>query len=239
MTTENLIEFKCFDEETASMFPPIPANKLIPDWYKDVPVVCPKVLPYTETDEVPSIKRCIPVLDYLTSGYIIRNNYEIRGRQKVDDRNEEFTAFDLKCRYAGGAGAHPWYQAPIEINDKKNHYLKINQPWYIKTPPGYSCLIYQPHYFFRKEFSLFPGIVDTDKHTESIGLVGTINVPEFTIKPGDPLVVVFPFKREEWKMNIAVETLEQAEKRSSFKFYMKGVWHGMYSKFIHSKKSYK
>lgn len=233
----NNIQFICNDAETFEMFPPVPGSKMIPQWYKDTPLELEKHLPYTEEDGTPTVRRCIPVLDYMTGGYIIKNNYEIRFRGKIDE--EKYEAFDLKCRHHAGAGAHPWIQAQFEIDEKKKHYLKINQPWLVKTPPGWSCLFYQPHYFFNEEYRILPGIVDTDTHTEPVSLIAVPHKSEFTVLPGDPLVVVFPFKRENWKMELKYELENDAEDRSSFKYYLKGAWHGMYSKFSHSKKIFK
>ena len=32
------IEFTCYDESIAKNYPPIPASKIIPDWYKKIPL---------------------------------------------------------------------------------------------------------------------------------------------------------------------------------------------------------
>jgi hypothetical protein len=91
---------------------------------------------------------------------------------------------------------------------------------------------------FREEFQMFPAIVDTDKHDDFIGLVGLINTDKpFTIAPGEPLVVIFPFKRQDWKMDVSYN--EKIGSLSSFKYFLHGVWHGFYSKFFHSRKTYR
>lgn len=237
MTTEIDIKFICEDYDAMTHYPPIPASKIVPEWYKNIPVSLSKTPGYIDNDGVPSVKRCMPVLDYLTSGYTLRNSYEINVRPY--EKEDGIRNFSLECNNKNYVGAHPWHQAPTtEVNGHKNHYFKINQQWLIRTPPGYSCLIYQPHYLFRKEFQMFPAIVDTDRHDDFVGLVGIINSTEaFTIEPGAPLVTIFPFKRESWKMD--VEHDPKIGSQSSFKYFLHGLWHGFYAKHFHSKKGYR
>jgi hypothetical protein len=231
----NLITFATSDRETLEMFPVLPASKLIPEWFKDMPVEVDAymdvVVPHT-----PTVKRCMPVLDYLTTGYIIRASHEIQIKKEVDEHF--FNSFRFRSRENHKVVAkHPHQQAQFSYDGEKSHYLKINQPWYIKTPPGYSVMIFDPFYHFRKEFKIFPGVVDTDKHDEVIGLVALVKEKEFIIKPGDPLVVVFPFKRNDWTMN--TEFRDNEYEKSSFKYRLSTYWAGLYANLMHSKKTYR
>lgn len=231
----NIIKFTCDDLDTYNSYPPVPATKVIPEWYKNMPNEIHGAVNFI-ADGTPSVKRCIPVLDYMTSGYIIRNSYQILVTRKVDSQG--IVGFELKCNKPDYAGGHPWYQAQVAVQGVKTHYLKINQPWQTLTPPGYSCLIYQPHYFFRKEFSLFPGVVDTDKHPDPIGLIGQIHAThDFIIEPGEPLAVVFPFKRADWRLETAYDP--KLVDQSPYKYFLKATWRKMYSTFFHSRKSYR
>jgi hypothetical protein len=80
----NLITFSTSDLEAIDMFPPVPAGKIIPEWYKDTPIEIPEIEPYTKP-HTPTIKRCVPVLDYMTTGYVIRATYEIQVKEYVDE----------------------------------------------------------------------------------------------------------------------------------------------------------
>lgn len=235
MAKNSHIKFICEDYDSFQLYPPVPATKMVPLWYKDLSIFIKNAPGKENQENVPSVKKCMPVLDYITSGYILRNSYQIR--VSPYDDNQGIRHFKLDCNRKDYVGAHPWHQAPIEIDGSKTHYFKINQQWVVRTPPGYSSLIYQPYYNFRKEFSFLPAVVDTDVHPACIGLVGIIkSQEEFFINPGDPLVVVFPFKREEW-----ISTIEHDPdliKKSNFKLYLQGLWHGFYQKFLHNKKSY-
>lgn len=226
------ITFSCNDASAVEHYPPVPASKMIPEWYKETPPFLSKDQQYVPRADIGSVKKCIPVLDYLTSGYIIQNVYQYHSIKKYDGVYHGHDSISAK---KGFSGAQPHHQAPVEIDGKRHHYFKIHQPWLIKTPPGYSCLFYQPHYFFNKKYEIFPGIVDTDKYTEAVSLVGIMNVDEIIIDPGEPLVVVLPFKREDWKLDVKQEDFNAM---SRFKYLIMAAWHGTYHKFVHSKKKF-
>jgi hypothetical protein len=231
----NLITFSTGDKEALELFPVVPASKIIPEWFKDTPVEIPEIEPWTKA-HTPTIKRCMPVLDYMTTGYIIRATYQMHIVEQLDDGFMK--DFDFKSRNSDKSlGKHPHFQAPFKTDGKKSHYLKIYQPWHIKTPPGYSCMFYDPYYHMRESFSLFPGVVDTDRHDEPVGLVGLIKQKEFMIQPGDPLMVVFPFKRDDWTMQAEERTDEFS--KSSFKYRLSTYWAGLYQQLFHVKKTYR
>lgn len=202
------IEFISEDKYIMSEIPPLPAKKLVPDWYKELDKE-------TEVDKIsqfghdwPTIKKCMPVQDFLTSGYIIRNTNEIEITkvQEFDGKHDNNT----KCNDPNFVGKHPHSQCPVEIDGAKMHYFKFNQPWAIKTPPGYSCFIYQPFYLFERRFTILPAIVDTDNHDIPVSLPAINNMPvghTYSIKPYEPLCVVYPFKRENWTHSVSSKPL--------------------------------
>jgi hypothetical protein len=231
--TEKIIEFVSYDEGSVEHWPPVPASKMIPDWYKDIPTWLNKEEGYIHTDGVPSIKRCIPVRDYLTSGYIIRNVFHINSRVSNDEMG--YTRLEGMCNNSEYLAAHPHQQCPIKIDNKKYHYFKFVQPWKVITPPGYSCMFFQPFYTFNDKFTLFPAIVDTDKHEDSVNFVG-IAKQDFEIFPGDPLMVVMPFKRDDWRADIKYYDYKSD---SIYRIFTKKFWHGTYAKYFHSKKHFR
>jgi hypothetical protein len=232
--SSNLIKFVSYDEGAAKFYPPIPANKMIPEWYKEVPNELEFMTGYIEKDGVPSIKRCVPVLDYLTSGYIIRSPYQVKIRLDVDDLGivecKTITAVE------GIVSQHPYQQCPVHMDGVKNHYFKLANVWKVITPPGYSCMYYQPHYFLNNNFQLFPSIVDTDGHDDAVNFVGLAKAKSFVINPGDPLMIVYPFKRDDWNHEVEYNNYTQ---KNRYKFMLKKMWHGTYSKMFHSKKKFR
>jgi hypothetical protein len=220
------IKFEVEDPSVVDHFPVKPAKKVLPEWYKDLEMS--RQIKMSQ-DTVPTIKHCIPVTDILTSGYIIENTYEIKLNPKIRETGG-YTANHVECPKEGYIKEHHWEQCPV---GNKTHWMKITQPWTVKTPPGYSCLFIQPFYQFQ-EWRLFPAIVDTDKHDVPVELPGYIpSGQEISIMPGTPLVQVIPFKRDEWTMEMEVKPYS-----SKAWFHLAKIGDAFYRKFFHSKKSF-
>lgn len=213
-------------------FPPVPAKKLVPDWYKNLS----SLTDYTPQEA--TIKGCVPVQDMITSGYIIRNAYEIELKHElVPATGNQFNAF--RCNYTGALRHHRFEQYPDHPTSSCNRkdYFKFRHEWVIKTPPGYSCLFIQPFYHHETNYTLLPAIVDTDKHDASIQFPGILHDSAsegIVIKPGEPIMQVIPFKRDDWKM----ETHELKHKQSYLDFYLSQPLAKLYKKFFHSKKNF-
>jgi hypothetical protein len=195
---------------------PIPIKLNIPEWYKK--------LDHTILNK--TIKGCIPFLDTLTSGYLLKipQDFFIRhnvynGQLNIKDSfstfaMNEFSIFNIskKINLNHGNDVHPITQVggkecPFVDKNKNLPFYKILNPWRIKTPRGYSCLFVPPLNNSDDRFSIISGIVDTDVFPVEINFPIIINgdkypVLEDTIKKGTPYVQVIPFKRDNWKMSI-------------------------------------
>jgi hypothetical protein len=194
---------------------PIPVKLNIPEWYKK--------LEYTIENR--NIKGCMPFLDTLTSGYLLKMPQDFHLRHNVDNENEKgekfkdsFQTFGLHnmqqvlnakfINLNSGFDTHSLKQvegSPLIEKNKNLPFYKIMNPWKIKTPKGYSCLFVPPLNNSDDRFSIIPGIVDTDFYSIEINFPIIINgdkypVLEDTIKKGTPYVQVIPFKRDSWKM---------------------------------------
>ena len=188
---------------------PEPIKVNIPDWYKKI----------EHKTESKTVKGCIPFLETLTTGYLLRVPLDIdikfNSKNKNGERVTEFTVSDKLINFNLNANTsneyHPTVQfsnSPIEKNNLNYPVYKIMNPWIIKTPPGYSCLFVSPLNNGDDRFSIIPGIVNTDKFQDYINFPITINSdkhPSFNsiIKKGTPYVQIIPFKRESWKMSTA------------------------------------
>jgi hypothetical protein len=194
---------------------PTPVKLNIPEWYKKL----------EHTLENKTVKGCMPFLDTLTSGYLLKMPQDFNIRHNVDNTNEKgekfkdsFQTFGLHtmsefihAKYINlnsGVNVHSLKQvqgSPFIEKNKNFPFYKILNPWKIKTPKGYSCLFVSPLNNADDRFSIIPGIVDTDKHPLEINFPIIINadkypVLETTIKKGTPYVQIIPFKRDSWKM---------------------------------------
>jgi hypothetical protein len=204
------IKFITADPVVAENFSVEPAKKVIPDWYKNTP----KFLGSEDVDGLikngntsnRSIKACVPVLDYLTSGYVIKT---VSHTKFKNENGEDFCGIKYVTSDNSSISTHSHKQCPVRIEGERKTYIKFNSPWIIKTPPGYSCYFYQPFFHMENRFTLMPGIVDTDTYHKPINFPGWINGnEEVEVEPGVPLVALFPFKREEWKSEVIVDQNE-------------------------------
>lgn len=172
---------------------PKPASAHLPDWYKSMQS-------YTEDKKKPNgfggttgtIKKCMPVFDAITAGYILTLPADIY----VSKTGFEWANFDL-IQY------HPVEQAPTHPAGNGLPYPKFMNPWSIKTPKGYSILLIEPMHR-DLPFNVLPGIIDTDKYPAPINVIFSMKDLEFEgiIPKGTPFAQVIPFKRETWMMKI-------------------------------------
>jgi len=211
---------------------PIPAKFNIPEWYKK--------LEHTILNK--TVKGCMPFLDTLTSGYLLKMPQDFYLRHNVDNKNEKGEEFKDSLQTFGlhdqsqllhakninlnsGVDIHIIKQvegSPFIEKNKNLPFYKIINPWKIKTPKGYSCLFVSPLNNSDDRFSIIPGIVDTDTFPNEINFPIIINgdkypVLETIIKKGTPYVQIIPFKRDSWK--IIFKSVKQKEVQNSRLFY--------------------
>ena len=228
----NNIEFICSDEHVLKYFPIVPAKDCLPEWYSKL-----------KANE-PNISKCMPVRDMITAGYIIPNAYEQEAGTVFNNETQIHEAERIYPVEAIGQfwtvlnqmtapnTGHTHDQCPVEIDGRKKSYFKINLPWRIKTPAGYSCIFMQPFYQFNKDFTLMPGIIDTDEFDlNQVNFPCYVNGDEGSIKVGQPLVQIIPFKRDEWTHNL---TFQETSTGSKMNFFL----HNMYKRAFHKKKKY-
>lgn len=229
------IEFVSVNKDTTNKFPPLPAKQLIPEWYKNLETNC-------ASDGLATVKACIPVQDIITSGYIIRNDYETDLKLEPDYEKSGTLMSMHKTSAKRGKDhvlGHYHRQCPVDFGGDKAHYFKYNNDWIIRTPPGYSCLIMHPFWHMERRYTFFPGIIDTDTYDKPILLTGVQHTRDIvTIAPGDPLVQVIPFKRDAWKM----KTSEDLDRSSLMDMFIdRGPVHSarrLYKKLFHQKKRF-
>jgi hypothetical protein len=212
-------------------FYPIPASKGIPTWYKNMETSNggdDKQIRESET-----IKRCMPILDSLTSGYLIKTFSDLVIRQN-ENGPQLFWAFDTSTTIT--------MHDPHQIKNYKNLDLKfgtpkLRNPWCIQTPLGYSVLIVPPLHHPPIGIRVLEGIVDTDKYKAAINFPFIIDKDfEGTIPAGTCVAQVIPFKRDEFKMSIGGDKerneAESIQLRTNVRFI------GSYKNIFRTKKKY-
>ena len=219
---------------------PVPASELIPDWYKNTnSYINDLKIPNPGRDSnstTATIKKCMPIFDAISSGYIIKSPADVYVIQRTND----------------DGSTYPWFEWAnfnlIEFHDKKQAELhpslndlvfpKWVNPWGIKTPKGYSVLFIQPMHR-DLPFKILPGIVDTDTYHMPVSFPFTLNDINFQglIPAGTPIVQVIPFKREGWEMELGSQkTLEDMKKQSN---KLRSKFYDSYKTQFRQKKEYK
>lgn len=215
-----LIEFISTIEglETIQECLPRPTKGYVPDWFKAVPNLAH------------TVKACPSFPDFFSQGFVLPMWMDTTIRyDDVEDtwfgdsnmpfwdahKNDQFINF-----------AKPYIQG-----NEANFVFKANCPWRLITPPGYSVLQLPLFYHFNQEFSVLPGIIDTDIHSEINqqvlyhGKGKTVSIPR-----GTPLAMYVPFKRTKYDLEVRYQT-EQDRKLFAGKgldIATKGMGAGVY-----------
>ena len=214
-------------------FPPKPAVKEVPEWYKNTPEYTgdqsKKVNSAGQTSH--TIKKCIPVFDAITAGYILYTQVDVQ--ISVQDNLPFYTWSDQ-----GAISFHPIEQAPLHPTKNEAPYPKWENPYAITTPPGYSVLFTAPMHR-ESVFTILDGIVDTDTYTAPVNFPFVLNDTKWEgiIPAGTPMAQVIPFKRESWEHKIGSykERIEQEKIRKK----LKTLFFNSYKRQFWSRKEYK
>ena len=187
-----MIEFLATEEHLDVLIPPAPAGKFIPDWFKDITA-------YSKTSRdgrgafTMNAKKCLPMLDALTHGFIIPLAGDIHIRT-----NEDSSLIDItENKYIKLTEEHPQEQVGPSFPFKGKHLVKFINHFVIKTPPGYSCLFVAPINHLESRFLTLGAVVDTDKYDSEINfpVVWMANNFDDTLHAGTPIIQCIPFKR--------------------------------------------
>ena len=211
----------------ATAYAPKPAIHFIPDWYKKMEASFPKQL---TPDSVSTIKKCIPVLDAITAGYIIVSPCDVYVSINKEGEPQYVSAIHKIISF------HERKQAYKHPKGNDFQFPKWNNPWAIKTPKGYSCLFLPPMHNQSDRFVILEGVVDTDNYSAPVNFPFVLKTPiqEFMIPAGTPIAQVIPFKRDEWKSMISKEKEEYEE----INRYLNGSFFDRYKRMFWERKSY-
>ncbi len=204
------IEFLCKPEDEGILAPPRPARDFMPDWFKRLPAVDKAHL--TPKNNGLTVKRCMPFLDAMTTGWILPLGATVRleiadGGKTVNagwDFDRVMVSYHGKHQVAG----HPHLPRPPS---------KFHNYWTIRTPPGWSCLFTPPLNRASPVFEIASGVVDTDQYVSPIHFpfFATADDGLYVLEKGTPLVQVIPFRRTDTALSaeIRAETQDDAVAR--------------------------
>lgn len=209
----------------AKEYIPKPAVHFIPKWYKAMEPYFPKKITPTAT---PTIKKCIPVLDAITAGYIIVSPCDV----KVTFKNGE-PEYDFSILHA--IEYHPRKQAYKHPMAVDYSFPKWKNPWAVRTPKGYSCLFIPPMHNPNEFFVILEGIVDTDAYYSPVHFPFVLKkTTNFVIPAGTPIAQVIPFKRDAWIHKLGTDKTDI--KKSNFR--LNSFFWDRYKRLFWTRKNY-
>lgn len=218
---------------------PVPASKIIPDWYKNLEsYIGGEKRPDGKAGTTATAKRCMPIFDALTGGYIISTHTDLWVSQK-EDENGKFYPFYEWANF-GAIQFHPIEQMPEHPKNTGHEvaYPKFINPWAIKTPPGYSTLFISPLHR-ETPIMVLPGVVDTDTYSPPVNFPFVLRDPKMDglIPAGTPIMQVIPFKREEWQMEIG--GIEEYKEQIAVNTKLRSVFFDSYKRQFRQPKDYR
>jgi hypothetical protein len=222
---------------------PQPSIKDIPDWYIDTQEYFlkgnePTIKIENGIKSIDStIKKCVPVYDAMTAGYIIYSFTDIYISQ-IDEK-PHYQWHNLVDNVDIGINWYVTEQADNHPDFQNIPYPRWILPWAISTPNGYSCIIIPPMHRESKIFEILPAIIDTDKSITQINLPFVLKDIKFegTIPAGTPIAQIIPFKRESWKLEKGNE--KDIEKNKNTIKLLQSSFVNVYKNKFWQKKSYK
>ncbi|TIM25593.1 MAG: hypothetical protein E5Y63_32475 [Mesorhizobium sp.] len=210
--TSRSIRFSCRPEDHGVIAPPVAAKTVLPDWFRKLPAVDAQQA--SATNNGLTVKRCMPFLDAMTTGWILplaaTVRLEIKDGGSAVDAGWEFDRVMVSNHGAHQVAGNPKEPAPP---------CKFHNYWSIRTPPGWSCLFLPPLNRPAQPFECVAGIVDTDTYAAHLHFPFFATAPDglYVIEKGTPLVQVIPFRREDsaLKAEIQAETGAEATERET------------------------
>lgn len=180
------------EDVTIDWAKPEPSVKQIPTWFKDIS-------PVINNDM--TIKKCVPVLDALTTGYMFRTSadvfYDSETKRFVDNGASDVITHHEDFQLTGWA---------FDENVEPHPYKWINK-FLLQTPKGYSTLFTHPLNRADLPFTTMSSVVDTDEFPLSVQFPFFIKKGFHGLIPaGTPIIQAIPMKRDDWKSDFGDET---------------------------------
>lgn len=219
---------------------PVPAAKMIPDYYKQIP----STINDYQIQELglQTLKKCMPFLDPMTTGYIIPAwtdfvlDVGVDGTSRINIPTTKPVEHDAGQYITDHAKPQFPYHPFEKVYPYSENILKFMSPWYINTPKGYSVLFTNPFNHFVTDVKILDGIVDTDEHKLEVNFpfIWTgFEAGRYIIEKGTPLVQVFPFKRDTLQLDVRVATKKEEKAKKVYigkymttlkDFYTNNIW---------------
>jgi hypothetical protein len=214
--------------------PPVPASEKIPNWYKQLNL---RVDNFPERGRPSStVKACRPVLDALTTGYMICAPQDLIVFESDNEKYIQWRAErDYKVVEKEDIDRMDGFFVP---KDYLQQAWRISTYSTIETPIGSSVLVTHPFNRYDLPFLTVSGVVDTDSLQMPLAITILLK-KDFSgvIEKGTPLAQVFPFIRQDWDHEI--KSPINSLRANKIKFKLISTAYNSYVKNFWQKKLYK
>lgn len=182
-----------WDNRLTEMPPYLNSTAPVPTWIK------------SSSQNEGSIRRCAATIDIVTAGLTLPAWTNIRFH--LNERKDDWTAVMDQFDNIGQGKPH-FINQPFKYSQtgecpmtnirqvKEASYPKLVNPWRFITAPGWSCLMIPVLHQPNPNWTLLPGIVHTDFYHEMNCVLNITTDEPFSIKWGEPLAQIIPFKRD-------------------------------------------
>lgn len=205
----DVIEFYCHPNWENVIPEPKPAIKHFPEWFRIIPPI-DKNKRDEFGDYVMSAKKCFPMIDAMSLGFIIPLCGDLHVKSDRDLTEIKVTnppSIKLADHHSiGQLGGETGPGFPINP-------IKFLNYWIIKTAPGWSTLFLPPLNHVNTPFTCLSGLVDTDKYPKEVNFPAIWNEAGFDgiIPAGTPLVTAIPIKRDSFKKKPKIRKITKKE----------------------------
>lgn len=206
---------------------PLPAKKFLPEWYRQSETT----IVGEDGEESAGLKKCVPFLDSMLSGYMLTSPVDIFVSKNEDGTlnirwNSSESFIDFISERKGLLGS----KMPRPAGHYSNH-LAFRGVWGFRTPKGWSVLVVHPLNRHDLPWTITSGIMDSDRYSTS-GNIPFFIKEDFTgmIPAGTPFAQLIPIKRASWrsvkndKGILFLDDLQGAMVRKLNKSYKKFFW---------------
>jgi hypothetical protein len=208
---------------------PKTSKNYVPNWWKDIS-------PRDELGNI-TIKMCPSFPDFFSTGYVLPmwQDIKLRYEKEIDQYfwEESMPNTFLPVRIHQNSQFMNHVDNSSFLGSKYDFVFKLESPWKIITPPGYSVLQLPLFYNFDNDFSALPGIIDSDiTNMLNVQITYHKQGEDLIIERGTPLAMYFPFKREKYDLSVREKTKEDEKVffKNNAELLTKFVGSGQYRK---------
>ena len=175
----------------------VPSTTFVPHWYKKIPMTQTEDFYDKEKGFRPTLKLCVPFLDAMTNGYMIKLTNDLYVKN-----NDGVPSIGWPGQVENTLSSRSYLSSKdlVPIGHFPGEFI-WNMGVAFSVPKGYSFLFTHPLNRHDLPFTTLSGIIDGDFVVHANG-----NIPFFIksnfegiIPQGTPIAQIVPFRQENWK----------------------------------------